>query len=42
MALTLLMLDFHVLLVLRIEWLTLLPNTVVLSQIEHLAIAASF
>jgi hypothetical protein len=37
-ALTLRIFGFHFLLVRLIEWLTLLPNTVVLSQIAHLAI----
>jgi hypothetical protein len=38
-AFTFLRLGFHFLLVLLIEWLTLLPNTVVLLHIAHLAIA---
>jgi hypothetical protein len=38
MALTFFKLGFHFLLVLLTEWLTLLPNTVVLSHIAHLAI----
>jgi hypothetical protein len=41
MALTFFRLGFHFLLVFRSEWLTLLPNTVVLSHIAHLAIVKS-
>jgi len=38
-ARTFLKLGFHFLLVRRIEWLTLFPKTVVLSQTAHLAIS---